>query len=103
MVVGGSRRLDRLVWRREGYPRRVCLRTSDLHLLHLPRHGRRRPAPGADPMSPTSGVRGLVAKGLGWTAMTQVVSQFARMIVAVLLARMLTPHDYGVAGMVLVF
>jgi len=42
-------------------------------------------------------------KGLAWKATTQVVSQGTRLVVAVLLARMLSPHDYGVAAMVIVF
>jgi O-antigen/teichoic acid export membrane protein len=47
--------------------------------------------------------RGAVMRGLAWKAGTQFVAQIARLVVAVVVARLLSPHDYGVAGMVLVF
>ena len=46
--------------------------------------------------------RGAVMRGLAWKAGTQVVAQISRLVVAVIVARLLSPHDYGVAGMVLV-
>ena len=48
-------------------------------------------------------LRRSVLRGLAWKAGTQAVGQVTRIIVAVVVARLLTPHDYGVAGMVLVF
>ncbi len=43
-----------------------------------------------------------VLRGVGWKVATSVVSQVTRLVVALTLARLLAPHDYGVAGMVLV-
>jgi O-antigen/teichoic acid export membrane protein len=48
-------------------------------------------------------IRRLVLGGLLWKAVSQIVGQFGRMIVAVLLARLLAPRDFGLANMVLVF
>jgi O-antigen/teichoic acid export membrane protein len=47
----------------------------------------------------TSGVR----RGLRWKLYSQGYSQIARIAVAVLLARALAPHDYGLIGMAAVF
>ena len=44
-----------------------------------------------------------VARGIAWKAFSQVVLQASKVVVALILARLLTPHDYGIAGMVLVF
>jgi O-antigen/teichoic acid export membrane protein len=54
-------------------------------------------------MSEGGGLRGLVFKGLAWKALSQIVGQGGRLVVAVVLARLLTPRDFGLAGMVLVF
>ena len=43
-----------------------------------------------------------VASGIRWKALTQVVSEGSRVVVALILARLLTPGDYGVAGMAMV-
>lgn len=48
-------------------------------------------------------IRRLVLGGLLWKGISQVVGQFGRMIVAILLARLLDPRDFGLANMVLVF
>jgi O-antigen/teichoic acid export membrane protein len=48
-------------------------------------------------------LRTRVLRGLAWGAASQVVLQISRIVVAVCLARLLSPHDYGVAAMVLVF
>jgi O-antigen/teichoic acid export membrane protein len=53
------------------------------------------------PAEPSLQVR--VTRGIGWKAISQVVLQASRVIVALILARLLAPHDYGIAGMVLVF
>ncbi len=44
-----------------------------------------------------------ILSGIAWKAGSQITLQLARMVVALLLARMLTPHDWGLAAMVLVF
>jgi O-antigen/teichoic acid export membrane protein len=44
-----------------------------------------------------------IMSGLAWKATSQIVLQLSRVAVGVTLARLLTPHDYGLAGMVLVF
>ena len=41
--------------------------------------------------------------GLAWTGGSQVVGQVVRMVVAVALARILAPEDYGLAAIALVF
>jgi O-antigen/teichoic acid export membrane protein len=49
------------------------------------------------------GIRSRVLRGLGWKVGSQIVLQLSRVVVGVILARLLTPSDYGVASMVLVF
>jgi O-antigen/teichoic acid export membrane protein len=44
-----------------------------------------------------------VVSGAGWTVLSQVVVQASRIAVAVALARLLTPEDFGLAGMAIVF
>jgi O-antigen/teichoic acid export membrane protein len=51
----------------------------------------------------TEQLRPLIVSGLAWKGISQVATQVTRLGVAVLLARILAPHDYGLAGMVLVF
>ena len=51
------------------------------------------------PDSIASGIRG----GIAWKAASQIALQISRMLVALVLARMLAPHDWGLAAMVLVF
>jgi len=47
--------------------------------------------------------RGRVLRGLAWKGGSSMARQLMRIVVTVVLARLLSPHDYGVAGMVLVF
>jgi O-antigen/teichoic acid export membrane protein len=49
------------------------------------------------------GLRATVLRGLSWKVVSQVTLQSSRLVVAVLLARLLTPDEYGLAGMVLIF
>jgi polysaccharide transporter, PST family len=44
-----------------------------------------------------------IRTGLAWKAGSQVTLQISRMVVALILARLLAPHDWGVAAMVLLF
>ena len=44
-----------------------------------------------------------VKRGLAWKAVSTVALQGLRLVTAITLAHLLTPHQYGVAGMVLVF
>jgi O-antigen/teichoic acid export membrane protein len=53
-------------------------------------------APAAD------GLRSRVLGGIAWKFVSQVVLQLSRLGVAIILARLLAPHDYGLAAMVLV-
>src|SRR5712691_10848142 len=48
-------------------------------------------------------LRPLIVSGLAWKGVSQVATQVTRLVVAIVLARILAPHDYGLAGMVLVF
>jgi O-antigen/teichoic acid export membrane protein len=41
--------------------------------------------------------------GLAWKGASQLVMQLSRAVVAVVLARLLSPHDYGLAALVLIF
>lgn len=52
---------------------------------------------------PTGTVTSGVRRGLRWKMYSQGYSQITRILVAVLLARALTPHDYGEIGMAAVF
>jgi O-antigen/teichoic acid export membrane protein len=48
-------------------------------------------------------VRARTVRSVAWRAASQVALQLSRVVTAVVLARLLTPAEYGVAGMVLVF
>jgi PST family polysaccharide transporter len=48
-------------------------------------------------------LRRSVLSGLAWKGASQVTTQITRFAVAIVLARLLSPHDYGIAAMVLVF
>jgi O-antigen/teichoic acid export membrane protein len=50
-----------------------------------------------------AGLRSLVLRGVGWKLLSQVVLQSSRIVIGVVLARLLTPHQFGLAGMVIVF
>jgi O-antigen/teichoic acid export membrane protein len=52
-------------------------------------------------VSPSMG--SAVLTGLGWKVATVLVSDVTRILVAVVLARLLTPADYGMAGMAFIF
>lgn len=52
---------------------------------------------------PDPGLRAQVVRGVGWKVLSQGVLQASKIVVALVLARLLAPHDYGLAGMVLVF
>jgi O-antigen/teichoic acid export membrane protein len=48
-------------------------------------------------------MRSRVLGGLAWKTASQLVLQGSRVIVAIVIARLLSPHDYGLAAMTLVF
>jgi O-antigen/teichoic acid export membrane protein len=52
---------------------------------------------------PPDSLSSRILSGIAWKAGSQVTLQLTRMVVALFLARMLTPHDWGLAAMVLVF
>jgi O-antigen/teichoic acid export membrane protein len=52
---------------------------------------------------PSGSMAGAVLTGFGWKIVTIGVSELTRVAVAIVLARLLTPGDYGVAGMAFVF
>src|SRR5436305_419207 len=56
----------------------------------------------AEVASPPFDVGLRVARGITWKAITQVVVQATRLVVGITLARLLTPAQFGVAGMALV-
>jgi PST family polysaccharide transporter len=54
------------------------------------------------PASPSGSFRGPVLRGLAWQSATRGTFEVSRILVGIVLARLLTPHQYGIAGMVLV-
>ena len=48
-------------------------------------------------------MRSLIVRGFAWKAGSQVVLQASRVALGIILARLLTPHEYGLAGMVIIF
>lgn len=48
-------------------------------------------------------MRSRILSGLAWKSASQITSLAMRVLLGVVLARLLTPHEYGLAGMVLVF
>ncbi len=61
------------------------------------------PKPIEVPEVPASALRGSVVRGVAWKAASTVFGQLSRLLVAAILAHLLSPHDYGLAAMVLVF
>jgi O-antigen/teichoic acid export membrane protein len=49
------------------------------------------------------GMRRTVLRGIAWKGVSQIVLQVSRAVVAIVIARLLAPHDYGLAAMALVF
>ncbi len=56
-----------------------------------------------EPEPEPDGIGAGIRSGLAWKAGSQIFSQVTRMVVALVLARILAPHDWGLAAMVLVF
>jgi O-antigen/teichoic acid export membrane protein len=48
-------------------------------------------------------LRARVLRGVAWKTASRMLLESSKLVVGVLLARLLSPHDFGVAGMVLVF
>jgi O-antigen/teichoic acid export membrane protein len=55
------------------------------------------PAPSAESLGSA------VVRGIAWKGASQIALQVSRLAVAIILARLLAPHDFGLAGMVLIF
>jgi O-antigen/teichoic acid export membrane protein len=51
----------------------------------------------------TDSIGSRIRSGVAWKAGSQVTLQVSRMVVALILARLLAPEDWGLAAMVLVF
>jgi O-antigen/teichoic acid export membrane protein len=54
-------------------------------------------------LQPTSSLRSSVVRGIGWKLVAQIATAGTRVVFGVLLAHLLTPHEFGLAGMALVF
>lgn len=54
-------------------------------------------------MTDATSIGARIVNGIAWKAASQITLQLTRMVVALILARLLTPHDWGLAAMVLVF
>jgi len=52
---------------------------------------------------PPDTLRSSVVRGVGWKLVAQLTTVGTRVIFGVMLAHLLTPHEYGLAGMALVF
>jgi O-antigen/teichoic acid export membrane protein len=50
-----------------------------------------------------AGLRTRILSGFAWKTGSEAALQISKIVVAITLARLLTPHEYGVAGMVIVF
>ena len=69
--------------------------------------GETAPGPSPSPRSPpddpdSAGLRRKIIGGVGWKALSGIAIQVSRLAVAVILARLLTPTDFGMAAAVLV-
>jgi polysaccharide transporter, PST family len=56
-----------------------------------------------DEQRASDGIGARILSGLAWKAGSQITLQITRMTVALILARLLSPNDWGLAAMVLVF
>ena len=54
-------------------------------------------------MAPAPSMRSRVMRGLAWKVVSQIFNQSWQTVVAIVLARLLLPQDYGLAAMVIVF
>lgn len=61
-----------------------------------------QPAPAGDGSAQPE-VRSLVVRGLSWKGASQVLVQLGSFASTLILARLLTPHDFGLAGFAIVF
>ncbi len=52
---------------------------------------------------PQQAIGSRIRSGVAWKAASQIILQLSRMVVALVLARLLAPGDWGLAAMVLVF
>src|SRR2546423_1356928 len=52
---------------------------------------------------PQQTIQAKILGGFAWTAVSTVVIQASRVVFGIALARLLTPSEYGLAGMALVF
>lgn len=52
---------------------------------------------------PTEPMRQRVIGGFGWVGLSQIAMQITRVLVALVVARLLTPEEYGLAALTLVF
>src|SRR4051794_19449745 len=48
-------------------------------------------------------LRARVLRGVAWKTASRALLESSKLVVGVLLARLLSPHDFGIAGMVIVF
>ena len=46
---------------------------------------------------------GKILKGFSWTAIERIVSQLVIFIIGIVVARLVTPSEYGVLGILMVF
>lgn len=51
----------------------------------------------------SNGLKQKTLKGIGWSFADDAANQGIRFIVGLVLARLLTPHDFGIVGIALIF
>ena len=71
-----------------------------------PREVSARPGTQARPVTADTAATGtesqLIRRGVAWTMTAGLVTHVFRILIALVLARLLSPHEYGLAGMALV-
>src|SRR5688500_12280572 len=60
-------------------------------------------APATGDQLATATLRSRVMRGVAWMSSAAVAVQVSRLAFGLVLVRLLTPHEYGIAGMALVF
>jgi O-antigen/teichoic acid export membrane protein len=54
-------------------------------------------------VDPEDNLRQKTVSGVGWTSVNQVGSQGLKFLISIIMARLLTPEDFGLLGMIIVF
>ena len=83
--------------------RQVVHRSGDVRLTTLPALGATAGAAAAEPELGDREIRSGVLSGFVWSMVNSGVGQVAQLVTSIVLVRLLSPRDYGLAGMTLLF